>query len=651
VTAAGHVAPSRSCGFCGRLAPVQRHVGIEAALVPACSKCFCKPIGPCTACGRTGALYGTRQRVPLVCGFCWNSHAGSCTSCGAETTLVPTGEGTPSLCGACYRPGLRRCGSCLQTGRTIKVIARDGEPDLCGYCWRGPRATCVVCGRDRRCPTGARAGTPACAACVPRRHQPCGACGRHDMPFAATRGTVICWPCYKRCREGTPAPALPAYDGPVLRAGDLRRPRGWKRQEGCLDCTKTSPRYTYGRCDRCALIAVFNHFTPDPEARRALAPLKDALVNGSAVSSLRWLMKNPQLLIGMGTGTIRINHAALDALPRSRTTEIIRSQLVATGCLPHRNSYAADFQNWLNAYLADVEPAANRIVLHEYGTWRLLQRIHRPRDGRPQTYSTLQYAKTRIRSAHRFLAWLGQRNTWLAAATQADVDEFLSLHAQLAGTLQPFLRWATQTRNSRRLGCRPERRDQPKPAITADKRWQLLRRLLHDDSLDSADRVMGAIILTYAASLTKVLSIQMDDVDVIGNHDTGIEVSLALGPAEVRLPPVLDQLLVQHMRRNRLPANGSAIGTSMWLFPGTKAGQPLSHARAVVRLRQLGLHPGPGRSRALLHLASRVEAPLLAQALGIHPSTAVRWSELAGRPFGGYVARQTRGPTAPQHRR
>jgi len=100
-------------------------------------------------------------------------------------------------------------------------------------------------------------------------------------------------------------------------------------------------------------------------------------------------MKNPQLLIGMGTGAIAINHAALDALPRSRTTEIIRSQLVATGYLPHRNSYAADFQSWLNAYLAGIELAANRSVLHEYGTWRVLQRIHRPRGGRPQTCSTL----------------------------------------------------------------------------------------------------------------------------------------------------------------------------------------------------------------------------------------------------------------------
>lgn len=69
--------------------------------------------------------------------------------------------------------------------------------------------------------------------------------------------------------------------------------------------------------------------------------------------------------------------------------------------------------------------------------------------------------------------------------------------------------------------------------------------------------------------------------------------------------------------------------------PGTKTGQPLSHARPLVRLRAIGL----GRARALLHLAARVEAPLLAQALGVTPGTAVRWSELVGRTYSGYVAR------------
>lgn len=36
---------------------------------------------------------------------------------------------------------------------------------------------------------------------------------------------------------------------------------------------------------------------------------------------------------------------------------------------------------------------------------------------------------------------------------------------------------------------------------------------------------------------------------------------------------------------------------------------------------------------------TRVEAPLLARILGLHPSIANRWSELAGRTYGGYAGR------------
>ncbi|MFF3918503.1 hypothetical protein ACFYZB_34535 [Streptomyces sp. NPDC001852] len=369
------------------------------------------------------------------------------------------------------------------------------------------------------------------------------------------------------------------------------------------------PRYSYGRCDRCALAAVFDHLTPSPEARRVLAPLRDALLTGPRpASSLSWLRKNPGLLIAMGTGTIPVNHA--DALPRSRTTETVRGQLVATGCLSARNTYAADFQRWVTDHLATAESADQRLILHEYGTWRLLPRIHRPRDSRPQTYSTFQYAKARIRAAQSFLTWLAQHDTPLAEATQTDIDDFLSRNPQHLGALEAFLRWTTRTRKSRKLACHKPRSDQPKPALTAEQRWQLLRRALHDDALEPADRLMGALILTYAAPLTKILLLRADDIRV--NHSSSASaVYLTLGETEIHLPPVLDQLAIQ--QRHRPP---SRARTSSW----TRS-----------------------RARALLHLAARVEAPLLAQALGITAGTAVRWSELAGRTYGGYAERVVRG--------
>lgn len=114
----------------------------------------------------------------------------------------------------------------------------------------------------------------------------------------------------------------------------------------------------------------------------------------------------------------------------------------------------------LNSYLVGVTPTDHRLLLHEYGTWRLLPRIHRPRDSRSQTYSTFQYAKTRIKAAESFLTWLAQRDTPLATANQTDVDEFITQNPQLLGAMEPFLRWTTRTRKSRELICHKERSDQ-----------------------------------------------------------------------------------------------------------------------------------------------------------------------------------------------
>jgi hypothetical protein len=57
------------------------------------------------------------------------------------------------------------------------------------------------------------------------------------------------------------------------------------------------------------------------------------------------------------------------------------------------------------------------------------------------------------------------------------------------------------------------------------------------------------------------------------------------------------------------------------------------------RLKALGLKPGRVRARAMLHLAQRLDAPLLARMLGISFSTATQWQEFAGQEFGGYVGR------------
>jgi hypothetical protein len=129
------------------------------------------------------------------------------------------------------------------------------------------------------------------------------------------------------------------------------------------------------------------------------------------------------------------------------------------------------------------------------GHRRILPRLRQPRSNKPQTYSALSLAKSRIKGARGFIDWLTAHGLTLRAATQDDLNEFVTATPALRPQMEPFVNWITKTNKSHPLSC-PSLRDRPpKPIATDDERWQLLRRLLHDCDLDLADRVAGARIL------------------------------------------------------------------------------------------------------------------------------------------------------------
>lgn len=360
-------------------------------------------------------------------------------------------------------------------------------------------------------------------------------------------------------------------------------------------------------------------------------------------ASLKWPRNNHRLFVQFGAGTLAIDHAALDELPRSKRIERLRLRLVATGCLPPRNTFAADFQAWLHDYLADVTPATNQRLLREYGHWRLLPRLRQPRSNKPQTYSALSLVKSRIKGARGFLDWCTARGLTLRTATQDDLNEFVTATPALRPQMEPFVNWTTKNNKSRRLSC-PSLRDRPpKPIATDDERWQLLRRLLHDCDLDLADRVAGALILLYAQPLSRVLKIRRSDVkleasDGADSADARV-VTLQFGETPIELPAPLSQLIAELAARDSGSQTSLLTKPADWLFPGTREGQHFSEPRMKTRLRMIGLKAGPARSRAMIHLAQRVDAPVLARTLDISYTSATRWSELAGRTYNGYVVR------------
>lgn len=67
-----------------------------------------------------------------------------------------------------------------------------------------------------------------------------------------------------------------------------------------------------------------------------------------------------------------------------------------------------------------------------------------------------------------------------------------------------------------------------------------------------------------------------------------------------------------------------------WLFPGRRAGQPLTPEAMAPRLRHLGFPTRSGRAAAIRQLVLQAPAPVIARMLGYNDDHTTRLAEEAG---------------------
>lgn len=106
----------------------------------------------------------------------------------------------------------------------------------------------------------------------------------------------------------------------------------------------------------------------------------------------------------------------------------------------------------------------------------------------------------------------------------------------------------------------------------------------------------------------------------------------------VQMPPVLDELIREHLRHR-----GQSLYASRdngWLFPGGNPGQHLATENIRAQLVSLGIKPYENRKATLFQLAGDIPSPVLAELIGITPSNAADWAKLAARDWTGYIAQR-----------
>jgi hypothetical protein len=629
----------RECTSCRRVG----RVAVVTDAGPICGRCYQRDTARhevCVGCGNSRRVAHRDQDRQPRCGRCYPRPKRTCARCGALAFTEAVTDAGP-VCSRCHPKPQRQCGRCGRV-RAISRRATGDNPDLCYSCDRGPVDTCGFCGREAS-RVGRRDGLPYCNRCYLRPQHRCAFCGDMGTITVKWASGAVCTSCYPRLRrehhacphcgkQGT-LTEIDADGGPV-----------------CATCAGSGPIYTCGRCQgpsdghirgRCASCALAERIDvllsgPTGEVPESLQGIRKALCEWpNPRSVLTWLNRSQSIML-LAALTQRngdLSHADLDAFPPSKFAHHLRRALVHARALPERDEALERVKLWLDDLLAG-KPAEQVQLVRPFAQWVVLRRARQRSQRRPTTEAGASWARQRVRSALDLLAWLAARGTAFQSLDQATLDEWLVGGRSSRYDVRDFITWATKQRLVDNDIEVPRRQIQsPAAPLNDDDRWHHLHRCIHDADLPIRVRVAGALLLLYGHLVSRIVAIREEQIE---QRADGTYLSID-GHAAL-MPPLLAEL-IQQLRD--LPPTPSVLagGTrNGWLFPGLVPTQHLGINYLVKQLNSHGIRARPGRTGALIALAADLPAPVLADLLGLHINTAVRWVRRSRRDWASYVA-------------
>ncbi|MFC4071921.1 hypothetical protein [Actinoplanes subglobosus] len=616
-----------------------------------CSSCHGRILRPCHGCGELRRAYARAPAGPL-CQSCTNRQRQRVR----DTTVTST---IATAIRAVYAPGLtdevlagiiqavaprpldRRL---LATQIEAVPAVLDPAPlplsrlilTLVGTSAAGlPRLICSGCGADAG-PDGHASSTGVdCGPCA----RACPGCTRsYRKP-----GERLCSRCRRDRHRHRGTCTICQHTDQILDAhGRCHhcRTRGERR---CVDCGEPATPMRdidgVGVCDQCALRRTLDRILPE-QTSAPLRQLRQAILAAEPGATRAWLTR-PRAATILGDlhhGRLECSHTALDTQPPGRDLEHLRALLVAAAALPADPHRLIDrLAEELTGAVSDCgEP--DRRVLRSWIRWRLLARLRNAADIGAELTAPIYHARATVGQVTAFVTGLHGAGRALATCQQADLDGFFAAAPSTGSHIRPFLTWAQQRRHlPRTLHLPPSRRGSPAAPADAEHRWGIARRLVHDDTLDTSDRVAAALVVLYAQPISRIVTLTSVDV-----HTLDGAVTVALGPDRLELPEPFATLITRlpHRRRHGVAAHLP----SPWLFPSARAGSHATPGAVSARLQRLGIQPRAMRQAALIQLAAEIPPAMLAGLLGIHPTTAVKWTKLGGGNWTTYAATRSRRP-------
>jgi len=596
------------CASCGRDDQRLPHWVDGARICPACY--LSHHTEPCSGCGTTATVQRRLDDGKPLCPRCAAPYRTlvTCDVCGRQRQAGATVDGL-RLCSTCKRRDSRfheECGTC---GRLRPVSARDRDSGaICPNCaHRARTAPCFVCGRTR--PIAARSeGRPYCAKCRPRRQQQCARCGEHRI-------------CY---RVLTP---------------EKRRTYG--------DEIATAVCGTCLARDR--LTALLSRTTGELEPH--WVPLIEALVTTPTPQALlEWIRDRAtaRLLRDLAQRNRPPTHEDLDqlAVTARYTAEQARALLESAGLLDAHDLRRHRLATRAKLRIDHDAPADDRLLLHAYLRWSLLPAAERRarRAKRPIRANNI----SDLAAVIAYLTELRAQGLSLADLHQHLFDVWIHAHPSHRVPLKRFLVWAIRNGHSAPIAVPKVPRRDPTEFISDEHRRRLIGVAVTggDPTWTLADRVAVLLVLLYGQPPLRIVTLSRNHVSNTPEGST----QLRLGRDPVDLPPPVGIMVAQLVSRTA-PTQPLRDLPSPWLYPGHSPGRHLHPDSLSRRLKLLGVPARAAHNTTLLDLAKSAPTAVLADLLGMHPSTIESWNNASGARWVNYVStRASVSPDTPRRR-
>lgn len=559
-----------------------------------------------------------------------------CPTCRTRKVVKTRNEQGQRECSRCTQR--RAYGECPQCLRMKKLTATNADGQrVCQRCGPDgmPTFACENCGKIVTT-VGRIGGRRVCLNCYPRRLRRCVSCRQQKKIAANILHGPHCFACHNRVLRNT-APCPGCSEKRILAFLDAdSRPccagcAGQPARYACRRCG--SEEHNYGRlCGKCVLSDRCDHILTGPDGAflPPMRALRDYLLaQPRPAQVIKWLRMGPStnVLRDIASGRVPVE-SVLDVPRPNKPLIYLRTLLLDAGALSRDTVATRQLMAWCTQTISEA-PAEHHQMLRTYTRWVLLRRASRDSSG-DIAIGAARHVKASLRGLIAFLIWAEGQQTPLPALTQAQIEEFITLHTARRW-LPQFLTWAAERDITPDLDISTLPRREPTINTSEEHLEHVIHTLATDRSIALDARLAALLIAVYGLPATKTFALRRSQL-----REEGDGLDLLIGDRPLALPEPIAVLAREQIDVlvKTAPDN--------WLFPGRHPGRPRDPQYLNRRLRPLGVTMSELQNTARFRLAGAVPAKVLADMLDFSVATFENYARLAGGTRGDYPALRSR---------